>query len=587
MNHWDHYKVLSEQFEHINDGERIPVSVKELKEILFCTRRNVILILKKLSSLKWIEWQPGIGRSKQSYLIMHKDMQELLLERIQWLLEQGKIKEALTILEELDLTSEWRNKVLGWLQEKQGYRQELNNGRKQDVLQFPYFRRMTSFDPIKAIRQTELHMIEQIYDGLLKRDCDSGEAVPHIAHHWQVNQGMTEWTFYLRKHVLFHNGQELTSDDVRFTLERLKKADNWMYRGLRSVNCIDEYTIVLTFHTPCPLLPRYLAYPSSVILPATTEDLVRHPIGTGPYRLVRNSEDLVELRAFDSYFNGRPLLDIIRMWILPTYYAGEMQQRADIQFFPFLLDENREVSEWNEISKVDLERKVLVCNSKKEGVLRDSPVRKAIAQFIDSEKLIQELGQNRYQPCTTLYAKSRHKVELSRSSTVEGETTLTLYTNEESLNVRDAEWLAEYLRLDVHVEVVTVPIHQLIQEHVREKADLFLFSMVNTSDRELSFLHFLLGNGGVVVNLLEEELSTKINHMVEKATTQRGPRDVLEQIEKMLSETYSVIPLYKTVQHAYIHPMAQGANLDDFGFLQYRKLWFKSPSKSYKIDPNR
>ncbi|MCM2677294.1 ABC transporter substrate-binding protein [Alkalicoccobacillus plakortidis] len=569
----DHFKVLCKPFHHVQIGDRVPVSVAELEEIFFCTRRNVILILKKLSHLGWIEWIPGVGRSKQSYLIFQKSLQELLLERIQELFKKEKIREAILLLEELDLTNEWKEEVSGWLNEKLGFHQEVFQGEHKDVLQFPYFRKLSSLDPLKAIRQTELHIIEQIYDGLLKRDANSGEVVAHIAHAWESDESATEWTFYLRKHVLFHDGRELTSQDVRYTLQRLNKAGVWMYTGLHTIVCVDRYTIRLAFSDACPLLPRYLANPQSVI---QREDLLDKPIGTGPFRLIAQHSELIEFHAFDQYFAGRPLLDVVRMWILPSFFNESLHQRSDIQFFPFLPSGREEIHQWNQVSRIDLERKVLICHTKKRGFMQDSQVREAVAQSIDSNQLIKELGENRYKSCETLYTEvDKRQADFHDQNLIEN-IPLTLYTNDTSLNVADAEWLADFLgRKHIALDVVTVPIHDLVQKSVWDKADLILFSMVNLCDRELSYLQFLFGHDGAVLQMFEDELSKQIKALGKEASLEKNPSKILHQIDKLLIDSTSVIPLYKTSQHAFVHPAARGAELDDFGFLQYQKCWFR------------
>jgi len=67
---------------------------------------------------------------------------------------------------------------------------------------------------------SSIFISEQIFDGLVRLDKDLNP-VPSLAEYWKVSSDNTQYTFYLRKGVRFHNGDELTAEDVKFSLERL------------------------------------------------------------------------------------------------------------------------------------------------------------------------------------------------------------------------------------------------------------------------------------------------------------------------------------------------------------------------------
>jgi peptide/nickel transport system substrate-binding protein len=60
-------------------------------------------------------------------------------------------------------------------------------------------------------------------ENLLTRDPKTGELAPMLAERWKVADGGRTWTFYLRKGVRFHNGTELTAEDVKFTFASIAK----------------------------------------------------------------------------------------------------------------------------------------------------------------------------------------------------------------------------------------------------------------------------------------------------------------------------------------------------------------------------
>ena len=113
----------------------------------------------------------------------------------------------------------------------------------------------------------------------------------------------------LRKGVRFHDGHELTAADVVHTFRTIldpasRSPHRGAFRGLQSVDARDPYTVVFTLSEPFSSFPINLVIPQ--IIPAGAgPDLANHPIGTGPYRFVRQTpDDFVELAAFDGYWAG-------------------------------------------------------------------------------------------------------------------------------------------------------------------------------------------------------------------------------------------------------------------------------------------
>src|SRR5262245_65686264 len=95
-------------------------------------------------------------------------------------------------------------------------------------------------------------VLKPMYENLLSRDLKTGELVPMLAERWQVLDGGRTWRFYLRKGVRFHNGTELTAEDVKFTFTTLAKdgSANSLapeFRLIKSIEVENSYT--LTVHS--------------------------------------------------------------------------------------------------------------------------------------------------------------------------------------------------------------------------------------------------------------------------------------------------------------------------------------------------
>src|SRR5437870_13112458 len=66
-------------------------------------------------------------------------------------------------------------------------------------------------------------VLKPMFENLLTRDPKTGDLAPMLAERWQVMDGGRTWKFRLRKGVRFHNGTELTAEDVRFTFTQIAK----------------------------------------------------------------------------------------------------------------------------------------------------------------------------------------------------------------------------------------------------------------------------------------------------------------------------------------------------------------------------
>ncbi len=60
-------------------------------------------------------------------------------------------------------------------------------------------------------------------------------------------------------------------------------------------------------------------------------DFARHPIGTGPYRVVRNHPSQMKIHAFDDYFGYRALIDEVNIWVLPEFSEELVHSGVQLQ----------------------------------------------------------------------------------------------------------------------------------------------------------------------------------------------------------------------------------------------------------------
>jgi peptide/nickel transport system substrate-binding protein len=156
------------------------------------------------------------------------------------------------------------------------------------------------------------HIAQQLFDGLVEYNLEDYSIEPGLARSWTISEDGTVWTFHLREGVLWHDGTELTADDVVFTYEQIVKNPearagdpSHFYFGGGEVTFerVDDYTVQVNLPEPsAPFMDRlrYFIMPKHVLLPYSAEggaDLeainnawptdgdLRDVIGTGPFRL--------------------------------------------------------------------------------------------------------------------------------------------------------------------------------------------------------------------------------------------------------------------------------------------------------------
>jgi peptide/nickel transport system substrate-binding protein len=160
---------------------------------------------------------------------------------------------------------------------------------------------------------------ELVYAGLVQYDKDMN-IVPDMAESMEISPDHLTYTFNLRQGILFHNGEEMTSDDVKFTIERVRDPETGAFSQFRvdtveRIETPDRYTVVLELSDVTSTLLASLASPYLAIEPrAEVEargDLMDVMIGTGPFKFISYDprQELVLERNPDYYIEGQPYLD--------------------------------------------------------------------------------------------------------------------------------------------------------------------------------------------------------------------------------------------------------------------------------------
>jgi peptide/nickel transport system substrate-binding protein len=188
---------------------------------------------------------------------------------------------------------------------------------------------VTTIDPHFVAAQPNLTIGLHIFEALVRID-ERARVIPGLAASWTTPDPLT-WEVKLRPGVKFHDGSELTPEDVIFSLERpltIKGSPGGFasyVRPIVSKQIVDRHTIRLKTAVPYGPLLQDLAHVMVVSKRAATGagsedfDSGKAAVGTGPFKLVKFARgDRVQLTRHDAYWGGKGEWDAVSLRILPS-----------------------------------------------------------------------------------------------------------------------------------------------------------------------------------------------------------------------------------------------------------------------------
>jgi peptide/nickel transport system substrate-binding protein len=197
-----------------------------------------------------------------------------------------------------------------------------------------------------------LQTIFSIWDRLIAYDA-SGKPQPMLAENWDLSADGTQLRFQLRKGVQFHSGRELTSDDVKWNLLRVRNPAinatqfNKQSQWFTAIDTTDKYAVVLTLDQPRPSILDFFEL-FNIGDQATLDGQTAPPqwIGTGPFKLAEYQvgDHLWFARNENYWLSGHPLLDEFKVALIRDGAAATVQLEAgalDLVFDPPAQDVSR------------------------------------------------------------------------------------------------------------------------------------------------------------------------------------------------------------------------------------------------------
>jgi peptide/nickel transport system substrate-binding protein len=256
-----------------------------------------------------------------------------------------------------------------------------------------------NLDPRMAADEYSQKAHQLIFDTLMKID-DRLRVVPSVAESLeQPNGDPLTYVARLRRGITFHNGRELTADDVVYTfgsfLDPKFGGRSGAYRMVASVNALDPYTVEFKLKEPAASFPINLVM--GIVQSGSGAANVRTPIGTGPYQVKEFlPDDRLVLEPFAGHWQGAPANAGVVMKVVPDDTMRGLELRkgtVDLVVNDVAPDI---VWQFEEEGRLKIARApgtdyAYLGMNLKHAVLSNRDVRRAIGHAIDRDAIVKHL----------------------------------------------------------------------------------------------------------------------------------------------------------------------------------------------------
>lgn len=265
-----HYKKLLAHYHN----QQHEVQLNDIANILSCTPRYARTLLKEMQTSGWIIWSSLPGRGKLSLIQCRHDKESL--------------EHAQTSPEHSPVTynaSHTTRAVEG------------------DNFVFRYYHPLPAIIPKPSALYLSRHLIRMVHIGLTKYKNGNSHPELALAHHVEISADRLQWRFYIRRGLVWHNGEPFEIADCLPRLLAFKGTALLPYVcDIQS----DEQCIVFHLLQPDELLINRLANSALAI-----SHPVHPTVGLGPFKVINHTDELITLQRFPHWFGESPLAGMI------------------------------------------------------------------------------------------------------------------------------------------------------------------------------------------------------------------------------------------------------------------------------------
>ncbi|NOZ72217.1 MAG: ABC transporter substrate-binding protein [Chloroflexi bacterium] len=463
-------------------------------------------------------------------------------------------------------------------------------------------------DPHKQTAFSSFRLLELIYEPLLGLN-DKLEVVPNLADSWTWSDGGQTLTMKLHPGVKFHNGDIMTSEDVKFSFERILNEDTGSaarsyFTDIQEIETPDEETVVFKLSRPNVAILAAMTNPNSAILDkkvVESEDPSKVVVGTGPFKL--NTWDVDQVTILDAnkdYWRaGVPHLDQIEIRIIPDEMSILAGLRAGTIDWALINDPKTAILASSAASNLKVDRTpalayhVLQLNSGR-APLDDVRVRQAISCAIDRQEVIDTaaLGEGKVTaPATSpfysapldelfCYKKDVEKAKqlLAEAGYPDGGISFKIMAaaDEPPTAVAEAQSIQAQLKeIGIETEIETLELGVYVDRWLHTDFDSVVALNGGNPDPDIMFYRYWHSTGNL--HKVAVYTNPEIDKLLDAAKVALDPEerraDYL-QVQKILAEEAPWIWLYVGFEYRVMQPYVKDFTPMPNGSIKYlRDVW--------------
>lgn len=270
-----------------------------------------------------------------------------------------------------------------------------------------------TMDPPQITDLNSTRVIKRMFEGLTAQELGTYKIIPGLAQSWDISKDGLTYTFRLRPNVKFHDGTPLTAEAVKFCFDRQLNDQGPFYAtgtypyvkgflgNVAGVEVVNPTTVQIRLKSPLTPFLQYLAHHSLYIyspdaLKKWGKDIVKHPVGTGPFKLETWEPGVrVVLARNDQYWGGAPrvrqaiYVPIIEAQArLSAIKTGEIDLTMDVP--PDSLQDLRKDPDVV-VAETNSSAVWYVALNTRHPALKDKRVRQALNYAVQKEAIIRDI----------------------------------------------------------------------------------------------------------------------------------------------------------------------------------------------------
>ncbi|MBR0350784.1 MAG: ABC transporter substrate-binding protein [Clostridia bacterium] len=271
---------------------------------------------------------------------------------------------------------------------------------------------VAEFDSINPILSRNLNVqniSKLIFEPLINLN-NSFKPEPALAIEW-AKQDATSYLIKLRENVKWSDGNDFTAEDVRFTIDRLKRDTPSIYGNnvqfIERVDVVDNLTLKITLAKEIPFFEYYLTFPIMSSKYFTEADFANaeknvKPIGTGKYKVTDVQPSVITLEKNENWWNSNKIgLSLEKIYINLYSSVGELYNSFKTGNIDLLATNNNSFSDYigtigYNLKEIRSREHVFLALNTQSEYLQDVNVRKAIAGFIDKSNITTNIYGAKY-----------------------------------------------------------------------------------------------------------------------------------------------------------------------------------------------